>query len=57
MKLSFKIFGFEIATLELELELPAGVPTEAVLDVLDPVTLTARATKWVSRKWVRGMLA
>lgn len=55
MKLSFKILGFEVATVELDIDLPGDDDVHAV--ITDPLTIGARVTKWASRRWVRGMLS
>lgn len=51
MKLTFRVFGFEVSTLELDLP---DAETEAV-ELVAPVV--SRGVKWLSKHWVRGMIS
>ncbi|ALA48469.1 hypothetical protein AVU99_gp128 [Mycobacterium phage Lolly9] len=52
MNLRFKVLGYTIASVELEL------PEAAEPEIAQPVTkLTQRLVKGVSRLWVKGMAA
>lgn len=50
MKLSLKVFGREIATVELQL--PEGEsPVESAIE-----EVASKGVKWMSKLWVKGMI-
>ncbi|WP_157931040.1 DUF7429 family protein [Mycobacteroides abscessus] len=51
MKLSVKVFGHEVATVELDVYEDNPVSADSI-KVADH---TSRAVKWMSRLWVKGM--
>ncbi|AKF14230.1 hypothetical protein SEA_LUCHADOR_66 [Mycobacterium phage Luchador] len=51
MRLSLKVFGFEVASLDLDLDFPDN-PVSA-----DAVKVASKPVKLMSRIWVKGMTA
>lgn len=49
LTLRFTVFGWQIATIEADVDTPAS-PLAAPAPV-------AGAAKWLSRQWIKGMLA
>lgn len=54
MKLSFKVLGFELATVNLDFGDDESAPTEVV--TAKATTATTKAIKKISHLWVRGMM-
>lgn len=53
MNLSFKILGFEVATVSLDF--PASEPAAA--NAVSKVSVLDKGMKWMSDKWIKGMMA
>lgn len=51
MKLSVKVFGHEVATVELDM----AQDNSASADSIRVAEHTSKAVKWMSRLWVKGM--
>lgn len=51
MKLSVKVFGYEVATVELDMH--EDNPVSA--DSIKMADQTSKVVKWMSRLWVKGM--
>lgn len=51
MKLSVKVFGYEVATVELDMHQDGPVSADSI----KMAEHTSRAVKWMSRLWVKGM--
>lgn len=54
MRLSFKVFGFEVASLDLELpESDSPLPVA----IAEPVVgIFTKGAKWMSHQWVKAMM-
>lgn len=50
MKLTFRVFGIEVTTLELDI--PDSVSVEQVVP-----TLASKGAKWLSARWIKAMLS
>lgn len=51
MKLSVKVFGYEVATVELDMDQDNPVSADSI----KMAEHTSKAVKWMSRLWVKGM--
>ncbi|QFG04542.1 hypothetical protein SEA_GAIL_65 [Mycobacterium phage Gail] len=53
MKVSFKLLGFEIASVDLDLGAPGDNPVSAD----EAIRAASKPVKFMSKLWVRGMTA
>lgn len=51
MKLSVKVFGHEVATVELDMHQDNPVSADSI----KMAEQTSKVVKWMSRLWVKGM--